>query len=423
MKNKQKNVLIITSSGGGGCLQLAEAKKQQVLKEDPTANVIVADVMKDWTWLKMGHFFVFLYNTVQTFGKARLQEKLVGCQTTAEIMLWLSIFFKCKSTLFKNNIDRVIDTQALCPAAIISAMQIYNKKRNKSLLFEKVMVDLPTYKSTHLFKNIKRLSYKKRKLVRVATITPLLDTPTEEMFWHKHCKLETSQVKIEDVHVREAFSQYLHQKRPQEDMKLVIRFDDEKRSLLRNVLSKTNAYKMETKEGFSFTIAPQDSVMVVLLGSQAAQRATYEYVKSFLYSMKKITHPDRHYHLFVFCPNNKKDVMQQIHDLVMQETSYPSHFTIVPMSFQKEDVIASLYFRSDVSITRTGGQTAMELMGVSKGKIWIHSETKERHIMDKGKLIKGIPGWEAGNAEYLVEKHKARIVTPAMVLSLAEEFV
>ena len=58
--NKQKNVLIITSSGGGGCLQLAEAKKQQVIKEDPKANVIIADVMKDWSWLKMGQLFVFI---------------------------------------------------------------------------------------------------------------------------------------------------------------------------------------------------------------------------------------------------------------------------------------------------------------------------------------------------------------------------
>ena len=423
MSSRKKNVLIITSSGGGGCLQLAMAKKQQLMQKEPLSNIMIIDVMKKWTWFGMGRLFVLFYNTTQTFGKARFQERLVGCQAIAELMLWLPIFFKSLRTFFKNDIDRLIDTQALCPSAIINALRIYNHRRRKNVIFEKVLVDLPTYKSTHLFHNIRRMSSKNRSLVRLLTIEPLLDTPTEEMFWQKHCKIGLSQIQKEDFYVRDAFSKYFHQKRPSTDMQLFIRADASRRALLRNVVSKSKARKIETKEGFSFSISPNDHVMVILLGSQAAQKATFDYVQNFLYSMKKITHPDRFYHLFVFCPNRKRDVMQEIYDLVNKEEKYPSHFTIIPMEFQSEDVIASLFFRSDVSITRTGGQTAMELMGVSKGRIWIHSETKDKHMMDVKKLLKGIPGWESGNAEYLMEKYSARIVTPTLVLSLAEEFV
>ena len=423
MANKHKNVLVITSSGGGGCIQLAIAKKQQILNKEPLSNVTIIDVMKKWTWFGMGRFFVFLYNTTQTFGKARIQEKLVGCQTTAELILWIFIFFYSLRTFFKNDIDRVIDTQALCSSAIIKALRIYNRKKNRSIILEKVLVDLPTYKSTHFFRNIKRLSSKDRPFIRLYTIDPLLDTPNEEMFWQKHCKLDLSQIKKEDFYVRDAFYKYFNKKRPVDETKLFIRAEKEKRSLIKNIISRSNVDYAETNEGFSFTIAPHDLVIVILLGSQAAQKATFNYVKNFLFCMKKKSQFNRHYHLFVFCPNKKRDVLQDVHDMVVQEEQYPSHFTIIPMLFQKEDVIASLFFRSDISITRTGGQTAMELMGVSKGKIWIHSEIKDKPFMDTKKLLKGIPAWEAGNAEYLIDKYSARIVTPSMIFSLSEEYI
>jgi len=81
------------------------------------------------------------------------------------------------------------------------------------------------------------------------------------------------------------------------------------------------------------------------------------------------------------------------------------------MSFQKADVIASLFHRSDVTITRSGGQTIMELIKIGKGKKFIHSESK----LDDSNfdiLLKGIPFWEAGNACYLNKKDTGNLISP-----------
>ena len=81
------------------------------------------------------------------------------------------------------------------------------------------------------------------------------------------------------------------------------------------------------------------------------------------------------------------------------------------MCFQCDDVIASLYYRSDATFTRSGGLTAMELMSVAQGQIWIHSETRHGTINGES-LGRGMPIWERGNASYLQEKKGARFITP-----------
>ena len=58
----------------------------------------------------------------------------------------------------------------------------------------------------------------------------------------------------------------------------------------------------------------------------------------------------------------------------------------------------------------------MELMCVSTGQVWIHSEAK------KGQdVLKGISGWEAASALYLQKLHGAKIITPDTFVPHAEE--
>jgi len=92
------------------------------------------------------------------------------------------------------------------------------------------------------------------------------------------------------------------------------------------------------------------------------------------------------------------------------------------MTFQSDEIIAPLFFRSDMTCTRSGGQTSMELMCVGQGKIWIHSETKNKgKVLQNEDLLKGIPGWEAGNAAYLQRFRNAQLVTPFTIGQLAKE--
>lgn len=65
----------------------------------------------------------------------------------------------------------------------------------------------------------------------------------------------------------------------------------------------------------------------------------------------------------------------------------------------------------------------MELMCVTQGEIWVHSELDvapgERPSQEK--LLDGFLGWEAGNALYLYKKFGAKIVAPELVPSLMVE--
>ena len=109
----------------------------------------------------------------------------------------------------------------------------------------------------------------------------------------------------------------------------------------------------------------------------------------------------------------QQTLFQRVVDLVTSLADYPSSLTVIPMSFQNEDVIAPLFFRSDITCTRSGGQTAMELMSVARGQIWVHSEAKkEIGTLTNEELLAGIPCWESASAAYLQQARNAKIVTP-----------
>jgi hypothetical protein len=95
------------------------------------------------------------------------------------------------------------------------------------------------------------------------------------------------------------------------------------------------------------------------------------------------------------------------------------------LSFQNDETIASVFYRSDLTCTRSGGQTAMELMCVMQGEIWIHSEAikepGQTEALTMDQLLRGIPGWEAGNAVYLHRFRRAKIVTPETFMPLGRQ--
>ena len=160
-----------------------------------------------------------------------------------------------------------------------------------------------------------------------------------------------------------------------------------------------------------FTVEPADRMVTILLGSQPARIATRSYVEK-LASLAK-EYPNTRIHLFAFCADHmegKETLLREVSHFASSIPDYPKNLSIVPFSFQNEAVIAPLFYRSDATCTRSGGQTAMELMCVSTGEIWIHSEANEGQD-----VLKGIPGWEAASALYLQKLKGAKIVTPAKV--------
>jgi len=420
-EKRHKSVLIITCSCGGGILQAANAKMQEVKRHNPDARVIKKDLIRDWIGKGLGKFTVHLWDSSQKRGNVKALIFFIQLQKYTEWIIWLRVFLVVFFCLMKEGIDRVIDTQPLVTSAIVKAIRLYNFFQKKELCVEKVIVDLPTKWASHYFRTIKKLSSLDQKHIRVVTIEPLLEeTETAAEFWKKHCGLTEEEIQYEDHFIREGFHPYRNRPRLREDFSIQIRYkNEEELSLMKAAYQKGKIAAKLGKNGIQFTIGKDDLLFTVLLGSQPAAKSTLNYVKKIVEILERVHAKGKKYHLFVFCADHQpgeKTLFRMVHDTVLANENHPAHLTVVPLSFQEEDVIASLFFRSDMTFTRSGGQTSMELMSVMRGEIMIHSEAKTtknpKQKLSKEELLQGIPGWEAGNACYLLEKREAKLVTP-----------
>jgi hypothetical protein len=419
--NKRK-VLIITSSCGGGLLQAAIAKEQELLANDPTVIIVKRDMVKDWYWKIIGKFALFAWDSAQRKGNVFALEALLNMQGAADRLFWLQIFSRSLRTFFKEEVDHVIDTQCLGTSAILRALRVYNRFRKKLVLLEKVVVDLPTEKNTHFFRSIKGLSKKNRQLLRPITIKPLLkEGQTSEQFWRENCNLSEREVIYEYFAIRQAFRKFQKIKRETEgDFSFSVHFHNlEEKKMFSRVIERGTLRADLGEKDARLWISPQDRIITILLGSQPAEEATLGYVTRLIRLASEPLSIRTPIHLLVFCGHHKvgqNSLLRQVSSLVVHANDYPAHLTVVPLGFQTDETVASVFYRSDITCTRSGGQTAMELMCVMQGEIWIHSEAKKTADQDKDlsldQLLRGIPGWEAGNAVYLAHFRKAKIVTP-----------
>lgn len=428
-QNQPKKLLIITSSGGGGLIQAANAKEQEAKVKDPKTVIIRRDVLKDWMGREFGKFCCNQWNGAQIKGDVAALTRLIWFQCLFDYCSWPIFFFRALWILFKMDIDEVIDTQPMGTSAMIKAIRIYNKRRGKALKLEKVLVDLPTKRATHFFYPIKRLSKADRPFLKLITIAPLLEGgETAEEFWQKNCRLSDADIHYEDVYVRQSFRKFRNKPRTLAPFPLFIRYKNkEELNFVKKSCSK-GPLTFEIKgDELHFSIAPQAAVVTVLLGSQPASEATSNYVKKFV-QIARETNLKMPIYLFVFCAEHQlrqMSLFRKVAESISRTKEYPKNLSIVPFSFQDDDVIASLFHRSDLSCTRSGGQTAMELMCVGSGEIWIHSETKnsdKKKELSLEQLLEGIPGWEAANACYLQKNCGAKIVTPETFAPLARRF-
>jgi hypothetical protein len=419
--NKRK-VLIITSSCGGGLLQAAIAKEQELLAQDPSIIIAKRDMVKDWYWRIIGKFALFAWDTAQRKGNVAALEALLHMQGAADRLFWLQIFARSLRTFLKEDIDRVIDTQCLGTSAILRALRIYNRLRKKHVILEKVVVDLPTEKNTHFFRSIKGLSKKNRELIRPITIQPLLkEGQTTEEFWRQNCNLSESEIVYEYFAIRQAFRKFQGKNhRDEADFSFPVHFHniEEKKMFSRSIERGQLRAEIRDRDA-RIMIGSNDRVISILLGSQPAHEATLGYVTKFIRLASESNSIRTPIHLFVFCGQHKAgedSLLREIATAVMRTNDYPAHLSVVPLSFQTDETVASVFYRSDLTCTRSGGQTAMELMCVMQGEIWIHSEAKKpaEQIEDLSldQLLRGIPGWETGNAVYLSQFRQAKIVTP-----------
>jgi len=412
-------VLIITSSGGGGHLQLALAKEQELREEYSEVNICIKDVMNDWVWRPIGWFFVELWNMAQRGGIVWIQSACCAIPRVADAIMWPYIFIGSLYTLFKENADRVIDTQMFGTSATIKAIRIFNAIRKKNLCLEKFILDLPTKKSFHFLGPIKRLSTIDRTYLKLIAIEPLVDIgQTPEEFWQINCKLPLSKLTYQYFYVRKSFKNFYKKEKNKEASALQINYKCKKElDLMLKSIQRGSANYSIFENKIEFTLEPTALVFTIILGSQPASDATLNYIKAFVEVAKEGKKIPTY--LFVYCAGYtplKPNLFTRTIEYITQIEDYPSSLTIIPMTFQTDDIIAPLFFRSNMTCTRSGGQTSMELMCVDQANIWIHSETKNKgKVLENSDLMRGIPGWEAGNAAYLQRFRNAQLVTPETI--------
>lgn len=416
LEKKRKKLLLITSSGGGGHLQAAKAQAVKALSEDSKTEIIQKDILIDIVSKQFGKGFVFLWNFSQKRGSVRFLMFLLKNIPTADFLFGSFIFLRVFYIILKEGIDQIVDTQPIGTSAIIKAIKLAKKMSGKSLKLEKIVTELPTDSVVHFFKPIKSLSPNDRSFLKLISTFPLLNkNQTAEAFWQKNCGLSEKEVCYESFPLRPSFQKYTNTKRKHNErmeIKICVNSSEEK-FLIADTIKKGTLHSEIYRDKIAVMIKPTDKVSTILLGSQPTEEATIKYVKKYIEIMRRLGIDEKHL-LFVFCNahhEHRNSLLKRVHSLAQKVDHYPENLNIIPMCFQSDDVIASLYYRSDATFTRSGGLTAMELMSVAQGQIWIHSETRHGTINGEN-LGRGMPIWERGNASYLQEKKGARFITP-----------
>lgn len=405
--NQLNSILIVTASGGGGHMQVASAVREQLLNKEQKRTIYIYDILIDSFGKKLGSLFVRLWNRPQTLGKIATLELLQKTQIFSDVLFFLPYYYKISRFLIKHKIELIIDTQNTGTSSILKAMNKASQYLPHDIHYKKILTDLPTKYATHFFRPIKKL--KDTSLFSLVTPTaPLLDKehPTNPLFWRKLCNLKEDQVTTDRLlPLRQAFHNYQKKYEPSVFTLSYQWKSNFEKWLTQDVLHAQPLCHSITNGGISVRINPEAHLCVIMLGSNPHGRAIIEYTEAFIetqHSKKETTH------LFVFCNTGKEgslDLQQEIHKNIISKSNYPSNLFIYPLSYHEDTLIAPLFHRADITITKSGGVTSMELLSVCHGTLLIHSE-EDKH---------GMLNWEKGNALYLKKEKGAKQVTPSTI--------
>lgn len=408
MTETNYGILILTSSGGSGHIQAAKAKEIEAKHRYPEHRIVIKDLMLDWMGQFLGSYFVRRWNRAQAKGDIAEQKMLISYQWLHELIFWIPVFFHAFITLYKHNIEIIIDTQPNFTASIMKAARLVMFLKKRKICVEKIVTELPTPYCSHFFDPIKHLSKADRKYLDLIAFYPLLEDGRS--FWSKTCNLPSYRIRYNEPPLRPTFQKYMQNKEEKSPLTLQIQIhSSEEAKLIEETLKRgKKSYKISNTL-LEYTILPEERVYTLMLGSIPAESTTLRYIRHILKTLRKLPSEASSYHLFVFCNAHKggsKSLLRKVHDLITTFSGYPEKLTVIPMTFQDDGVIAPLFYRSDATFTRSGGLTSMELMAVAKGQICIHSEANDPTLAHHG-----MPKWEFGNAYYLQEKCGAKILT------------
>ncbi len=395
---------------GGGHRTAKEGIKEQKIREyhakgmrldtqndiDITGNKVLSSIRLPFLG-GLGDMAVNAWDNAQKNGNLSYLQRHAALGWIVEIIMYPLVYFRVKWLLqdLKVEPEFVVSTQAFCINAIVSAMHTVNQEKKWNMHMHIHLTDLPSKKAVHFFPSIRKLANNDvlRNMVTLHAAAPITKNgQTESEFWEKYIgKIKV--ISSEQFPIQKAFIHTAELKKnleqPVSKVKIKLNHPEEA-DIIRKGSFETKA-TFDEKEA-AFDIKKEDKLAFLMLGSMPTTEAVLDWVHTFAEESKRCANEQRQHYFFLYCGKPSSDqepnvLLPQINDALEKLKNagkLAPNFTLVPFSYQSDDVIAFLMARSDMSITRSGGITSMQLLELDKAdlpkregkQILIHSEAQ-----------------------------------------------
>lgn len=395
---------------GGGHKTAKDAIQERLTREyaakgqnlDTSADYdMTGDKILNAIWLpfigRLGDKGADSWNNAQKAGNLSTLTRIASLGWIGELLLYPFIYFKVKHLFMqmKQEPRHIISTQAFCLNAIARAVLAVNKEKGWNMHIDVHLTDLPSKMATHFFPSVRRATNdaKLQKLITLHAPHPLVKSGSSEAdFWRKHCG--KAHVVSSDVYpIRRAFleTKSLGEKLSKSETTISMKLNHENESKI------LDCGKEDTEaKTYEITVKKEDKVGFLMLGSQPTTESVRAWLHTFVEESRKQTQKkDREYYFFLFCgapekANAQNPLLESVRkeiECMQKQHTLPANVHIVPFTNQNADFIAHLMARSDLTITRSGGATSMELLQLRQSKdipkrpdqcTFIHSEALSR---------------------------------------------
>jgi hypothetical protein len=424
MLNCNKRILILTSSGGGGHIQAANAKELELIEKN-YRYIIKKDVFLDFLGSPLGPAFAGAWNFCQTHGKIFSLYFFSISSGVVDVLISPILMVKMLYQLFKHDIDHIIDTQLNGTKVFLKSLRLVSKLKGKKITYEKILTDMPTPFCVHYFKPFLKLGQRDKKHLTVVTTKPYLEeNQTEEQFWKKVSNLSLENISYKKFPLRPAFKLFKGADKP-----LTLSFNTNTASHTHTIckcLSFGNMPFIRGKNSITFTFT-KETLSLITLGTFPQKTVLIDYMLEFIKQKNRFC-KDRSDILFILVGPQKSSA--SFYDSIIKEIEkveeYPKNLTIIPLSFQMDKVLAPLYYNLDFILAKSGGLTTMEIIESVNGDIFIHEgklpKVPKLFSLWSKRKIDSMPLWERGNANFLMAKKGAKMITPNSFSTITNDF-
>lgn len=433
--NNKFKYVILTSSGGGGHTNAAEARKKELIDLGVAeSEIAVIDLMgvyskaknygNPWvpTYSILGFdpFFSGAENTEKwnasqkegTEEAVRRLEYLVEMQPLAEAMQASEVQKKLTEFLKENEIRNIYNTQALSTPAICQAVIDYNKENNKQLEILTTVTDLITHRADHFLGSLKKLNNEHTEVLKMEiSAAPLCDPgENEKEFYARYgireglfvpkASLAMEKDKIVRVEAKDSQQkkypspvkmQYLSAQTDEQKKTILVKAgNDKEQQYIKEALGES--LKSSEKNNISIDKKPGDKLITITMGSQGSN-TVIEYMEEFSRQIREnqenIKNKDGNIFLCIAAGKNEPNSLYQKSILRAKELmkdldpEISSKVKILPLAFQDAEHMSSLLNNSDVLITRSGGMSSMEAEATHgrnpNRQVFVHSEAKLKY--------------------------------------------